>query len=99
MGYCTERQYLNFMSKVIPWEQSHIDDGLILIKLYLSISKENQEIYTELIPIRFAKRHYFFPVKMTEEEIVFAVTDVWPTVAYEDAANKLNRTFVSVIPS
>ena len=44
MGYCTEVQYKNFMSKVNKWEENHINNGLILIKIYLSISKENQEI-------------------------------------------------------
>ena len=44
MGYCSENQYKYFMKKVNDWEKGLIDDGLILIKLYLSISKENQEL-------------------------------------------------------
>lgn len=42
MGYCKRSQYRYFMSKVLDWEEKHIDDGLILIKLYLSVSKETQ---------------------------------------------------------
>ena len=44
MGYCNEKQYKYFMSKINKWEKKVIEDGLILIKIYLSISKENQEI-------------------------------------------------------
>ena len=42
MGYCSNMQYANFMKKVIPWEKEYIDDGLILIKFYLSIQKLQQ---------------------------------------------------------
>ena len=42
MGYCSNKQYENFMKKVIPWEKEYIDDGLILIKFYLSIQKLQQ---------------------------------------------------------
>ncbi|GAB5450232.1 MAG: hypothetical protein Hals2KO_05600 [Halioglobus sp.] len=42
MGYCTEAQYKYFMRKVLKWEHKHIDDGLLLIKFYLSVDKENQ---------------------------------------------------------
>ena len=44
MGYCNEKQYKYFMSKINKWEKKVIEEGLILIKIYLSISKENQEI-------------------------------------------------------
>ena len=44
MGYCNEKQYKYFMSKINKWEKKVIEDGLILKKIYLSISKENQEI-------------------------------------------------------
>ena len=43
MGYCTGRQYNYFMKNVNNWEKKHIDDGLLLIKFYLSVSKENQQ--------------------------------------------------------
>lgn len=42
MGYCTEKQYKYFMSKVVKWEEDLINDGIIMIKFYLSVSKENQ---------------------------------------------------------
>lgn len=42
MGYCKKSQYRYFMSKVLDWEEKHIDRGLILIKFYLSVNKETQ---------------------------------------------------------
>jgi polyphosphate kinase 2 len=44
MGYCSENQYHYFMRKIVDWEEKLIDDGLILIKFYLSVSKENQSL-------------------------------------------------------
>ena len=44
MGYCSESQYKYFMQKVNSWENDLIDDGLQLIKFYLSVSKKNQEL-------------------------------------------------------
>ena len=44
MGYCEESQYKYFMKKINSWEEEQINKGLILIKFYLSISKENQEL-------------------------------------------------------
>ncbi len=42
MGYCTKSQYKYFMKKVLEWEEFHIKNGLILVKLYLSVSKHTQ---------------------------------------------------------
>lgn len=42
MGYCKKSQYRYFMGKVLDWEENLIDNGLILIKLYLSVNKETQ---------------------------------------------------------
>ncbi|GIR56597.1 MAG: hypothetical protein CM15mP64_0090 [Candidatus Neomarinimicrobiota bacterium] len=44
MGYCKEAQYKYFMRKINSWEEEQINNGLILIKFYLSVSKENQEL-------------------------------------------------------
>ena len=44
MGYCSENQYKYFMKKVNKWENALIEKGLKLIKIYLSISKENQKL-------------------------------------------------------
>jgi polyphosphate kinase len=42
LGYCTEEQYNDFMANVNDWESKLIDDGLILIKFWFSITKEKQ---------------------------------------------------------
>ena len=44
MEYCTEKQYKYFMKKFNRWEKKIMADGVILIKIYLSITKENQEL-------------------------------------------------------
>jgi len=41
-GFCTEEQYAKFMKQVVEVERLLQDDGVILIKLFLSISKEEQ---------------------------------------------------------
>ena len=42
MGYCTKKQYEYFMSKVLKWEHYLIDNGLKLMKFYLSVDREHQ---------------------------------------------------------
>ncbi len=44
MGYCTMRQYHYFMNRVNEWEQDLMDEGVSLIKIYLSVSKESQDL-------------------------------------------------------
>ena len=58
MGYCTERQYKYFMKNVNSWEQTHIKNGLLLIKFYLSVSKENQQqrfVFRQNSPLKYWK--------------------------------------------
>lgn len=58
MGYCTEDQYRDFMENVTKWEESLIDDGIILIKFWFSITKEKQLQRFELrktSPIKYWK--------------------------------------------
>jgi polyphosphate kinase 2 (PPK2 family) len=43
MGFCTKRQYKHFLDKVVGYEERIIaDQQTILIKLYFSVSKEEQ---------------------------------------------------------
>ncbi len=44
MGFCTKAQYKRFMNKVTSYEKNFIDDEgkTILLKLYFSVSKEEQ---------------------------------------------------------
>ncbi len=45
MGFCTKKQYRRFLKKVISYEKNFFEDAskTILIKLYFSVSKEEQE--------------------------------------------------------
>jgi polyphosphate kinase 2 len=44
MGFCTTKQYRKFMNKVNSYEESFVADGkTTLIKLYFSVSKEEQQ--------------------------------------------------------
>ena len=47
MGYCSENRYKRFMRKVLNWEHSHIDKGLLMVKFYLSIYQDTQLIRFE----------------------------------------------------
>ncbi len=44
MGFCSAKQYNRFMKKVVPYEQNFLEDEgrTVLIKLYFSVSKEEQ---------------------------------------------------------
>lgn len=42
MGFCTDRQYEAFLADVGSFEQILVDDGLILLKYYLDVSKPEQ---------------------------------------------------------
>jgi polyphosphate kinase 2 len=43
MGFCSAKQYKRFMNKVVNYERNFTDDGkTILLKLYFSVSKEEQ---------------------------------------------------------
>ena len=44
MRYCNKSQYKYFMENVNNWEKTLIDDGLILIKFYLSVNKPTQKM-------------------------------------------------------
>ena len=44
MGYCSMRQYHYFMNRVNDWEQQLVDEDITLVKLYLSVSQEAQDL-------------------------------------------------------
>ena len=48
-GFCNDEEYENFKKDVVEFEKSLVRNGIILVKIYLSISKEEQAK-------RFAKR-------------------------------------------
>ncbi len=48
MGYCTEEQYIEFMENVNSWEDKLSRQGVTVIKLWFSITKEKQELRFQL---------------------------------------------------
>ena len=48
MGYCTMRQYQYFMNRVNDWERVLVDEGIDLLKIYLSVSQEAQDLRFKL---------------------------------------------------
>lgn len=42
MGFCTPEQYARFMRQVTPLEQSLVDEGIRLFKMYLAVNKDEQ---------------------------------------------------------
>lgn len=42
-GFCTPQQYESFMRQVNPFENTLAEDGFIIIKFYLNISREEQQ--------------------------------------------------------
>lgn len=58
MGYCSEKQYKDFMENVNEWESDLVDNDIILIKFWFSITKEKQLQRFELrksSPIKYWK--------------------------------------------
>lgn len=49
MGYCTKSQYRYFMDKVLKWEEDILNQGIEIVKFYLSV-----DIKTQLV--RFNER-------------------------------------------
>ncbi len=44
LGFCSMRQYSYFMTHVNDWERGVVDEGVSLLKVYLSVSKEAQNL-------------------------------------------------------
>ncbi|MBC8236683.1 MAG: polyphosphate kinase 2 [Helicobacteraceae bacterium] len=46
-GFCTDQEHEMFMKHVVPFEESLVEHGTVLVKLYFSVSKEKQAIRFE----------------------------------------------------
>ncbi len=62
MGFCNEKQYKEFLVQVPEFEHMMYEDGLIIIKFWLSISKEEQLRRFEARKNNPLKRWKFSPV-------------------------------------
>ena len=69
MGFCNEAQYQNFMVQVSEFEHMLYEDGLVLIKFWFSISKDEQlERFNSRIATPL-KRWKFSPVDRKGQEL------------------------------
>lgn len=62
MGFCTDKQYKEFLLQVPEFEHMMYEDGLIIIKFWLSISKDEQLARFEARKEDPLKRWKFSPV-------------------------------------
>ena len=68
-GFCTEEEYQRFMEEVNHFEQMITSDGIILVKFYLSISKEEQAKRFKQIKSDPLKRWKMSPVDDKAQEL------------------------------
>ena len=69
MGFCTETQYQNFMVQVSEFEHMMYEDGMVLIKFWFSISKEEQLTRFNARIATPLKRWKFSPVDRKSQEL------------------------------
>jgi polyphosphate kinase 2 len=68
-GFCTEDQYENFMDDIVNFENMITNDGLILIKFYFSINKEEQARRFREISENPLKRWKMTPVDEAAQDL------------------------------
>ena len=69
MGFCNKKQYHNFMTQVPEFEHMLYEDGLILIKFWFSISKNEQRKRFNSRLKNPLKQWKFSPVDMKGQEL------------------------------
>jgi len=85
-GFCTKKQYAQFMKEVTQVEDMLSDDGIIIIKIYFSLSKKEQ--------INRIKKVQQNPLRKWELSAVdLKAIELWDTYSkYEEAMFKLTDT-------
>lgn len=68
-GFCTQEEYNRFINEVVSFENMITNDGIILIKFYFSISKEEQKKRFEEIKANPLKRWKMSPVDEQAQEL------------------------------
>ncbi len=69
MGFCTKSEYKEFMVKVPEFEHMLYEDGLVIIKFWLSISKDEQMKRFDARNANPLKRWKFSPVDKKGQEL------------------------------
>jgi polyphosphate kinase 2 len=73
-GFCTKEQYEKFMKEVPEIEHALIDDGIMLIKFWFSISKETQKRRFEERMKNPLKQWKLSPVDLKAQELWDEIT-------------------------
>src|SRR6056300_1070598 len=91
MGWCSQKQYANFMNKVNSWESSQ---DITFIKLWLSISKQEQDLRLnnrEIDPLRYwkfssndKKSLSAFDMITLQKEDMFNYCPQWHSIDYNN---------------
>ncbi len=89
-GFCTDEQYEKFMQEVPELEHAFIDDGIILIKFWFSISKKEQKKRFEERKINPLKQWKISPIDMQAQE-------KWDEISYYKE-EMFSRTHTSYSP-
>ena len=89
-GFCTEDQYEKFMKEVPEIEHALVDDGIILIKFWFSISKETQQKRFKERMTNPLKHWKLSPVDQKAQEM-------WDTITYYKE-QMFSRTHTSYAP-
>jgi polyphosphate kinase 2 len=69
MGFCTDHQYKDFLVQVPEFEHMMYEDGVIIIKFWLSITKDEQFKRFEERKNNLLKRWKFSPVDQKGQEL------------------------------
>jgi polyphosphate kinase 2 (PPK2 family) len=69
MGFCTDKEYKEFLVQVPEFEHMLYEDGLVIIKFWLSISKEEQLKRFDDRNANPLKRWKFSPVDKKGQEL------------------------------
>ena len=98
MGFCTDKQYINFLQTCPEFERMLVRSGIILIKYWFSVSNEEQERrfqargqdrhkYWKLSPMDMESRSRWVEYSRAKDEM-FAATDIkqapWFVVPSDD---------------
>jgi polyphosphate kinase len=107
MGFCTEREYIEFMQSCPEFERMLVRSGIILIKYWFSVSDEEQERRFQdrmdkptkrwkLSPMDLESRKHWADYSRAKDEM-FAVTDTKQVPWYVVNAENKKRARLNVI--
>jgi polyphosphate kinase 2 len=89
-GFCTEEEHQNFMHGVVGFEKDFVRQGTILIKFYLSVSREVQRERFEIRKVNLLK-------KWKLSEVDLQAQDLWDEFTYRKY-EMLKRSHTSQAP-